>query len=105
MEKHRLAIPEAPRRARRSGFSPKVGASSLLGSDPLLCPVPMLQGLSYVHQEHEPAKLVHKKLNTRRYGHPSSGVPGLSGRGYADFHADANFAITEFSEVRAQGHA
>jgi hypothetical protein len=24
----------------------------------------------------------------------------LSGRGYADFHAGTNFAITEFSEVR-----
>ena len=44
-------------------------------------------------KSHEPAKLVHNKHNTRRYGHPSSGVPGLSGRGYADFHADANFAI------------
>ena len=31
---------------------------------------------------------------------PSPAVLALSGRGDADFHADVNFAFTEFSEVR-----
>jgi hypothetical protein len=30
---------------------------------------------------HEPANSVHKKHNARRYGHPSSGVPGSIGVG------------------------
>ena len=37
-----------------------------------------------------------------RYEHPLAGVTGLIGVGYADFHAGVNFAITEFSEVRAR---
>ena len=35
-----------PLRARRTGFSQRVGAPT---SDPSLCPGPMLQGVSYVH--------------------------------------------------------
>jgi hypothetical protein len=37
----------------------------------------------------------------RRYEHSLFGVPGLSGWGYAAFHAVVNFAITEFYEVRS----
>ena len=39
------------------------------------------QGSSYVNPSHKPAKSVHKKHNTRRYEHPSSGVPGSIGVG------------------------
>ena len=102
MEKHRLAIPVTPRCARRTGFSHRVGVSQILvqGSGPSLCPAPMLMGLSYVHQDHEPIELVHKKHNTQRSGHPFAGALGLSGWGGADFHALVNFPFTEFSEVR-----
>src|SRR5215216_2506354 len=36
-------------RARRTGFYHGVGAFSVLGSGPSLCPGPMPQGVSYVH--------------------------------------------------------
>jgi len=52
-------------RARTTGFSHKVGALALLGSDPSLATGPMLQGVSYVHQGHKPTAAVHKKRNTR----------------------------------------
>ena len=38
-------------------------------------------GLSYVHQDHEPAKVVRKKHNARRYERPFTGDPGTSGPG------------------------
>src|SRR5829696_7053345 len=66
---------------------------------PSLYPAPMLQGLSYVHQDHEPTKPVHKKHNTRRCGHPSSGAPGQWGWGYADFHALCSRAHTFASQT------
>ena len=43
--------------------------------------------------------LLHKKHNTRRYGHRLAGAPGPSGRGCADFHVGVNFRFTQFSEV------
>jgi hypothetical protein len=42
---------------------------------------------------------VHKKHNTRRHGHPLAGGPGLSGWGYADFHAGVNFAMKPSAKV------
>ena len=40
--------------------------------------------------------LLHKKHNTRRYGHRLAGAPGPSGRGCADFHVGVNFRFTGF---------
>src|SRR5215218_2146943 len=65
-------------------------------------PHPIRPGFFLCTLDYEPAKPVHKKHNTRRYGHPFAGAPGLSGWGHADFHAGTNFAITEFYEVRAK---
>src|SRR5215208_3290245 len=70
------------------GFYHGVGAPT---SGPSLYPAPM-PSLALT-----PAVLAH---NTRRYGHPLPADLVLSGRGYADFHADANFAVWGFSEVR-----
>src|SRR5215212_6882302 len=39
--------------------------------------------------DYEPAKPVHKKHNTRRYEHPSSGVPGSIGVGLCAIHPSA----------------
>src|SRR5215207_2924886 len=100
-------------RARRTGFSHRVGAFSVLGSGPSLCPGPMPQGVSYVHHANlyirniipirAPAGLSRvqsKPLPGRaRISCPPAG-PDL-------FHPtsgkrnSANFAITEFSEVRS----
>src|SRR5215203_6970685 len=44
----------------------------------------MPQGLSYVHQDHKPIESEHKKHNSRRYGYPFAGAPGLSGWGYTE---------------------
>jgi hypothetical protein len=52
-----------------------------LGSGPSFCSTPMPQGLSYVHQGHEPAKVVHKKHNAWRYEGPFTSDPGTSGPG------------------------
>jgi hypothetical protein len=52
------------------------------GLRPFALPRPDAAGLSYVHQGHESANSVHKKHNTRRYGHPLFGGPGRPGRGY-----------------------
>ncbi len=46
---------------------------------PSLCPAPIPQGVSYVHHGHKSAKIVHKKLDARRRGRPSSGAPGPIG--------------------------
>src|SRR5215208_5130429 len=54
MEKHRLAIPEALRRARRTGFYHGVGASSLLGSGPSLCPTPNTRKSSHLAYKDTP---------------------------------------------------
>src|SRR5215218_2081969 len=70
-----------------------------------LRPGPMLQDVSYVHQDHKPASAVHKKLNTRRCEHPLAGVPGLSGWGDGDFHPGVNFSSTEQCGVWAKERA
>jgi hypothetical protein len=60
-------------------------------------PILLRPGFFLCTLDYEPANSVHKKHNTRRYGHPFAGAPGLSGWGYADFHgAGVNFLITEF---------
>jgi hypothetical protein len=44
-----------------------------------------------------PLRSLLRAHNTRRYDHPLAGGPGLSGWGYAGFHASVNFRFTEFS--------
>src|SRR5215213_10211047 len=53
-------------RARHTGFSHGSELSSLLGSDPSLCPAPMPQGVSYVRYEHEPANPYIRKHNAHQ---------------------------------------
>src|SRR5215216_1723520 len=71
-------------RARTTGFSHKVGALALLGSDPSLATGPMLQGVSYVH--HEYASLYIRNIIPTGGAYPVGG-PGRSGCGYAGCHA------------------
>jgi hypothetical protein len=51
-----------------------------LGSGPSFCSTPMPQGLSYVHQGHEPANLYIRNIIPIGYDYPT-GDPGLSGAG------------------------
>jgi hypothetical protein len=89
--------------ARYTGFYHGVGAPTgpplgapILRIAPYRCPKPSLAltpaavGLMYAYTNNR----------GRAVGADLAGaIRVLSGRGYADFHAGANFAITEFSEV------
>src|SRR5215208_7736174 len=90
--------------ARYTGFYHGVGAPTgpppgapILRIAPSRCPKPSLALMPAA------VGLMYAYTNNRRraVGADLAGaIRVLSGRGYADFHAGANFAITEFSEVR-----
>src|SRR5215213_4999194 len=70
-------------RARPTGFHHRVGAPWLQRSGPSFCPGPMLQGGSYVRNDHKPTSSVHKKHNTLRSTLTPPAVLGCLDRGQA----------------------
>jgi hypothetical protein len=54
------------------------------------------QGSSYVHWATSLPSLYIRNIIPDDVSIPLLGYRALSGWGYADFHADANFALTEF---------
>src|SRR5215204_2460570 len=87
MEKHRLAIPEALRRARRTGFYHGVGASSLLGSGPSLCPTPNTRKSSHLAYKDTPFGVCSsppRKYNLiNRQAGPSGSPPSTERPGFS----------------------
>jgi hypothetical protein len=59
----------------------------------------MLQGVFYVQN----SAVYIRNLIPEEWDLTLFGVLGLSGRGYADLHAGANFAFWAFCEVRPNG--
>ena len=86
-------------RARRTGFYHGSELPVYLAPALLALPRPDAAGVVLCTLEPRACQTVHKKHNTRRYEHPSPAVLALSGWGYTDFHASANFAFWGFSEV------
>ena len=106
-------FPFSPPRARRTGFSlirpglygtpasimPLAALFPILFRAAFVLPRPREGGFLMYTRRLRARHLLHKKHNTRRYGHRLAGAPGPSGRGCADFHVGVNFRFTQFSEV------
>src|SRR5215218_2242805 len=90
-------------RARPTGFHHRVGAPWLQGSGPSLCPGPMLQGGSYVRNDHKPTSSVHKKHNTLRSTLTPPAVLGCLDRGQA--HTPARLPIGGYPSDASHGTA